>query len=292
MKVWISIPAYNERKTIGNLIDEITSVLNKTKYDYRISIVDDGSKDNTVEIAKSKKVTIYSHPFNIGLAETFRTEIKQFLDSKYDVFLHIDADGQYLPKEIPKLIDEFKKGYDLVLGSRFIGKIEYMPWLKRMGNKAFSKIISNIVQFKISDCQTGFRAFNRKVAEMDINSDHTYTQEQIIRAVKNKFKIKEVPVYFAKRGDKSRLISHPLEYAFKAWINILRIYRDYDPLKFFGKIGMFFIIPGFALGAWLLSIYFRTGSIGRVPSLILTILLILTGIQIILFGFLADMNKK
>lgn len=297
MKVWISIPAYNEGKTLGDLIERIKSTMDKTKYPYKIAVIDDGSKDNTVEVVESKGAVVYSHPFNMGLAEAFRTEIKQFLSSKYNIFVHIDADGQYLPKEIPKLIDEMKKGNDLVLGSRFMGKIEYMPWLKKLGNKAFSIVISNITRFKISDCQTGFRAFNRKIAEMPISSTHTYTQEQIIRAIKGKFRIKEIPVYFAKREGKSRLLSNPFEYAIKAWINIFRIYRDYDPLKFFGSIGTAFIIPGLIIGVWLLTLYFKSCAeglcvIGHVPSLILTILLILMGIQIILFGFLADMNKK
>jgi glycosyltransferase involved in cell wall biosynthesis len=292
MKIWISIPAYNEGKTLGNLIDEIKNTMNKTSYSYKMSVVDDGSKDNTVNIAKSKGAVIYSHLFNMGLAETFRTEIKQFLNSKYDIFVHIDADGQYLPKEIPKLIKEIEKGYDLVLGSRFMGQIEYMPWLKKMGNKAFSKVISNITRFKISDCQTGFRAFNRKIAEMPINSNHTYTQEQIIRAIKNKFRIKEVPVYFGKRNDKSRLISHPFEYAFKAWINIFRIYRDYDPLKFFGAVGSVFLSIGFVVGLWLVYLFFSRGYVGHLPLTIFVMLMFVLGLQIIIFGFMADMNKK
>ena len=174
-----------------------------------------------------------------------------------------------------------------------MGKIDYMPLLKRWGNKAFSRVISKIVHLKISDCQTGFRAFTKKVAkEIDIISDHTYTQEQIIKAVKQKFKIKEVPIYFAKRDGKSKLISNPFEYATKAWINILRIYRDYDPLKFFSWFGGIFSSVGLLIGLWLVYLFITTGKIHHVPSAILSMLLVIVGLQIILFGFFADMQRK
>lgn len=293
MKVVITIPAYNEEKTIGKVLDDMHSVLRKKKYNYKILVVNDGSFDNTAKVAKEHDAIVYSHQYNRGLAESFRTEIRKSLELKPDVIVHTDADGQYLAEDIPKLIDEVASGYDLVLGSRFRGKIEYMPLIKRLGNIAFSRFISKIIKYKISDCQTGFRAFNCKVAEnIEIISDHTYTQEQIIKAVKMNFKIKEIPVYFARRiSGKSRLMSNPFSYAFKAWINLLRLYRDYTPLKFFGMIGSLFFLSGFFIGLWLVYLFVKTGQVGHYPSLILSLLLILTGIQIILFGFLADKQK-
>lgn len=293
MKVIITIPALNEEKSIGRVVRNISVVMKKTKYNYKVLVVDDGSKDKTVEVAKKAGAIVFSHPYNYGLAEAFRTEIKKCLELKADIIVHTDADGQYLAEEIPKLLKEIENGYDLVLGSRFMGKIEYMPLLKRLGNKAFSRVISKIVHLKISDCQTGFRAFTKKVAkEIDIVSDHTYTQEQIIKAVKQKFKIKEVPIYFAKREGKSRLISNPFEYAAKAWINILRIYRDYDPLKFFSYFGGTFLITGLLIGLWLIYLFVTTGKIQHIPSAVLSMLLIIVGLQIILFGFFADMQRK
>ncbi len=293
MKVVITIPAYNEEKTVGKVIDNIKEVMAASGYSYEVIIVDDGSKDKTAEIAKSKGAAVYSHPKNYGLAETFRTEIEKCLEHNPDVIIHTDADGQYLASDIPKLITSIEDGYDLVLGSRFKGKIEHMPAIKRLGNLAFSKVISSIVGLKITDAQTGFRAFTRTVAEeIYLRSTHTYTQEQIIRAVKQKFKIKEIPIYFAKRPGKSRLISNPFDYAIKAWINILRTYRDYEPLKFFGTMGTLFLIPGFIIGLWLVYLFLITGRMRHLGSAILSVLLIMVGIQIIFFGLLADMEKK
>src|SRR3989338_6768655 len=196
MKVIITIPAYNEEKTIGRVVAGIHGVMKRTRLKYEVLVVDDGSRDRTAEVAKTAGAVVVAHPHNLGLAEAFRTEMKACLERKAD----------------------------LVVGSRFKGKIEYMPLVKRLGNKAFSQVISRITGLRISDGQTGFRAFTKEVAAaVPVISTHTYTQETVIRAARQKFRIKEVPVYFAKRDGKSLLISNPLEYAVKAWINIFRI---------------------------------------------------------------------
>lgn len=293
MKIVVTIPAFNEAKSIGKLISDIKTVMNSGRYDYKVLVVDDGSKDKTTEIAKKSGAITYSHPKNYGLAETFKTEIKKCLELKADIIIHIDADHQYLPKEIPKLIKEIKNGNDLVLGSRFKGKIESMPFIKRVGNTAFSKVVSQISKIKISDAQTGFRAFTKEVAKnVPIISNHTYTQEQVIRSVKQKFRIKEVPIYFAKRNGKSKLIRNPLEYAAKAWINIFRIYRDYEPLKFFGFFGSLFFLLGFIIGIYLIFLHFTSGIVGHFALIMFDVLILSIGLQIIIFGFLADMSKR
>ncbi len=289
----ISIPAYNEEKSIGNVINSIKKVMNKTKYKYKISVVSDGSKDKTVEVAKKCGAIVYPLPYNYGLAEAFRTEMKKALELKADIIVHTDADGQYLSEEIPNLIKEVENGYDLVLGSRFRGRIHYMPLMKRIGNKAFSRVISKVTRLRITDAQTGFRAFTKEVAKLDIISDHTYTQEQIIKAVHNKFRIKEIPVTFAKRkSGKSSLLKNPFEYAIKAWINLFRIYRDYRPLKFFGSFGLLFLSVGLLIGLYLVSLFVITGKVGHLPLTMVAVLSILLGVQIIFFGFLADMKKR
>ena len=293
MKVAVTIPAYNEGKSIGALIKKIKEVMNRGKYSYEILVVDDGSKDETAQAAKKAGAVVYSHPKNYGLADSFRTEIDKCLERKADIIVHIDADLQYRPEEIPKLLKEIQNGCDLVLGSRFKGKIEEMPLLKRLGNIAFSKVVSFITKLDISDAQTGFRAFKRSVAEkIKITSSHTYTQEQIIRAAREKFRIKEVPIYFAKRDGKSRLITNTLGYALRAWINLIRTFRDYEPLKFFGSIGSLIFGIGFIIGLYLVYLHFTTGIIGHFALMMLDILILSIGLQIIMFGFIADMGRK
>lgn len=294
MNIVITIPAYNEADTISQVVQDIKKVMAATKYSYKILVVDDGSRDATAALAKKAGALVYSHPKNYGLAETFKTEIEQCLRLHADIIVHTDADGQYPPADIPKLIKEVEAGTDLVLGSRILGKIEEMPWIKKLGNKVFSKIISGVARLKIHDSQTGFRAFTKEVAaKIAITSNFTYTQEQIIRAVRAKFSVKEIPIYFAKRKHgSSRLMKNPFDYGLRATISILRIYRDYEPLKFFWSVGGTFFISGTAIGTWLLYLFFMYGSIGHVPLTILSALLMLIGVQIMLFGFLADIMRR
>jgi len=290
MKVLISIPAYNEEKSIGNVINDINKVLSR-KYDFKIQIVNDGSKDKTKEITKGLNAIVYDHPHNLGLAETFRTELDLFLQSNFDVLVHIDADGQYYAEDILRLLEKINDGYDLVLGARRLRHRKDLSIIKKFGNKAFSFTLSKITGLRILDGQTGFRAFNKEVAKLGIISNHTYTQEQIIRVSRNKLKIGQVIVN-TRITRKSRLLKNPFEYAIKAWINLLRIYRDYEPLKFFGIIGLMSILLGFIFGVFILGTFLSTGKVGHLPLTLLTMLSITVGVQIILFGFLADMNRK
>ena len=292
-KVIITIPAYNEEKSIGKVLSGITQVMDSTKYKYALLVVDDGSRDHTRQVALKAGAKVISHQTNLGLAAAFRREVTECLKHDVDAIVHTDADGQYKAEDIPRLLKEIEQGYDLILGSRFKGKIEYMPALKRWGNKAFSKVLSKIVRIPISDGQTGLRAFTKEVGQqIKIISNHTYTQEQIIKAVKQGFRIKEIPVYFARRHGRSRLMSNPFDYAAKAWINIIRIYRDYEPLKFFGILGGIPLVIGLVVGLWLIYLFITTGAVRRIPTAILSVMLVLVGLQIVLFGLLADMKKE
>lgn len=294
MEVVITIPAFNEEKTLPRVIAEIKHVLKEhadENDNYRILIVDDGSSDRTVEVAKKLDVTVVAKR-HTGLAGNFRREMVECLKMGAEIIVHTDADGQYHPQHIPELVAKVKEGYDLVLGSRFKYNMKHMPFLKRIGNIAFAKVISSLTKTKISDSTTGYRAFTAEVArDIEYINTFTYTQEQLIKGAKQGFKITEIPIK-CRRTRESRLFSNPLQYAVKAWINIFRIYRDYNPLRFFGRIGITFLGAGVAIGLWLTYRFITLGKIGKVPSAILSMLLILIGIQVILFGFLADMMKR
>jgi len=285
VKVIITIQAYNEEDSIGKTIDEIKSVV-----DYPILVLNDGSTDRTVEIAKLYGAKVISNKRNLGLAQTFKNEMKECVN--YNIIVHTDADGQYPAKYIPQMINKVKEGYDLVLGSRF-GKGNYgnSSLMKKLGNRAFAKVFSKLLKTKLTDTTTGFRAFTKEVAELPLINTFTYTQEQLIRVGKAKMKIAEVPIN-TNRTRPSKLFKNPFDYAIKAWINIFRIYRDFEPLKFFGKIGMSCIIFGVMIGLVIVYNVIRFDSAGGVPRIILSMMLILVGIQIILFGFLADMQKE
>jgi glycosyltransferase involved in cell wall biosynthesis len=290
MFVVISIPAFNEEQTLPFVLQEIKEVMDATEYEYRVLVVDDGSSDETFAVAEALGARVVRKRHS-GLLETFKLEMKECLAMGADVIVHTDADGQYPAQFIPLLLEGVEKGNDLVLGSRFSGEIEHMPFMKRLGNVAFAKVFTQICQTPITDSTTGFRAFTKEVAQaIEYNTTFTYTQEQLIKAANLHFTISEVPIY-ARSTRESRLMKGPFEYAMKAWINILRIYRDYQPLAFFGKLGIIFITAGLLLGLWVLYLVIANGDVGGLPKVILSALLLLTGVQVVLFGFLADMKK-
>ena len=291
MKVVITVPAYNEEDQLGRVLEEIKGVIEKTKYQHALLVVDDGSTDKTAKIAREHGAHVVSHSRNRGLAQTFLTEMAECQRLKADIIVHTDADGQYPAKYIPQLVQKVEDGHDLVLGSRFGAGNYSGSFMKKLGNKAFARVFSSLLKTRIQDTTTGFRAFTKEVAELPLIKSFTYTQEQLIRAGKAKMRICEVPILTNKTRE-SRLFKSPLDYAIKAWINILRIYRDFEPLKFFGIIGLFFIGCGALIGAYISYHIMQFGNAGGIPRVILSMLLILIGVQIGLFGFLADMNRR
>ncbi|MFA5142306.1 MAG: glycosyltransferase family 2 protein [Candidatus Woesearchaeota archaeon] len=289
--VSILIPAYNEERTLPLVINDIKKVMNRTKYDYNIIVLNDGSKDRTEIVAKQKGAIVYSNSKNLGLAETFKNEMKFGLKHGAKILVHTDADGQYPAEYIPFMIKKIESGYDIILGSRFEKGHYSGSIMKKLGNIAFAKVFSSLLKIKLTDTTTGFRAFTREVAELPLINNFTYTQEQLIRAGKANLKIGEIAIKTRKTRP-SKLFNGPLDYAIKAWINILRIYRDFEPLQFFGRIGLFLSGIGFLIGLFFVYLHLTSGIQGHIGLLFLMLILLSTGLQIILFGFLADMNKK
>ena len=292
-KVSLVIPAHNEESCIEKTIRVFHNELKKENIQHEILVINDNSKDKTEQILQtlSKEILELKYINNIppnGFGFAVRKGLENF---QGDYVAIVMADLSDRPVDLVSYYKKIEEGYDLVLGSRFGKKIKHMPFMKRIGNKAFSKVISSLTGIDITDSTTGYRAFTKEVAEeIEFINTFTYTQEQIIKAAKEKFRITEIFVRTRKTRE-SRLFKNPFEYALKAWINILRIYRDYDPLKFFGITGGILSSLGLIIGLWFVYLHFTTGITGHLGLLILMILLLLTGIQIILFGFLADMRK-
>lgn len=279
------IPAFNEERSIGEVVSKSLKYL-----DYVI-VINDGSKDKTAEKAIEAGAYVFNHDMNKGLGISVKDGFKEALRLEADIILTIDADGQYDADEIPKLLTiAEKKEADIVLGSRFLGTIEEMGPIKKLGNKVFTWCVNRFAGLHLTDSQTGFRAIRKEVLlEVPITSDYTYTQELIIRASEEGFRILEVPVKFLKRRyGKSKLISDPADYALRISIIGLKIYRDYHPLPLFGALGTVLIAAGILVGAIVVynSVLFGLLLTG---NLVLSTLLIIMGIQILLFGLLADM---
>lgn len=275
MKVIAIIPAHNEEKTIGKVIEDMPSIVNE------IIVIDDGSTDKTSEIAKEKGAFVISFRRNRGLAIAYREGLKEALKRSADIVVSLDADYQHNPKEIPKLLEPIIKGdADLVIGSRFINKAYKMSFLKYYGNIAFTKLINLLLGLKLTDTQSGFRAFTKEVAEnLRIKQGFTYTQQMIVQAAYHRFKITEIPIKTMQREGKSRLIKTPFHFAYNAMQLLIFIFAKFYPLRFFVPLGISLMI----VGAYIGLAYERN---------ILSSLIISTGINSILFGILFEILKE
>jgi len=211
-----------------------------------------------------------------------------------DIIVNTDADYQYDQKQIPLLLKPiFDKKAEIVLGSRFKGTIEQMSFQKRIGNQIASKVLSIITGKKISDGQTGFRAFSRDAAlKMNIFSNYTYTQETILQAVEKKIVISEVPIYFRKRAGKSRLISSIFSYAWNSLKTIFIYYVYYKPLSLFLSSGLLLVLLGLIAGFRVLIHFINTGLVSPyIPTTLLSSVLLVVGFELIVIGIVAEMIK-
>jgi len=294
MKLVVMIPAYNEEKSLGAVINEIPRKI-KGVDEIRILVVDDGSTDATSSVAKDAGAdNILSHKHNMGLARAFRDGMNEALEMGADIIVNTDADFQYDGKEIPQLIHPIlEKKADIVLGDRQIDRLDHMPRGNLWGNKLATSIVRLTTGLPIRDAQTGFRAFSREAAlRMNLTGDYTYTQETVIQAANKHLMIEQISVTFRPREGKSRLISSISRYARSAGVTIFRSFGAYHPFVIFSFIGIICILLGLVFGFKVIIHYLTTGFVTPyLPSALLTTVLIIVGCLAILFGLLADMIR-
>lgn len=294
MKLIVMIPAYNEENSISKVIKEIPREIKGIDL-VEILVINDGSVDNTIEEARRAGAdTIISHKRNLGLGISFRDGLEKALDMGADIIVNTDADFQYNGAEIPRLIDPILNGSaDIVIGDRRIDTLDHMPPGKVIGNKLATWVTRRVTSLPIKDAQTGYRAFSRDAAlRMNLTGSYTYVQETLIQAANKNLIVEQIPIEFRKRSGKSRLISNVFSYAKSAGITIIRSYRDYQPFKVFSTIGIACIIIGLLIGFRVILNYFFTGTVTPyLPSAVLTTVLVIVGLQAVIFGLLADMLK-
>ena len=204
--VSVVIPAYNEEKTIGRVIEETIQVMESLGLPYEIIVVDDGSWDRTREEASKYKVTVLSNGRNRGKGYALR---KGFQHASGDIIVTIDADGSHKPKEIPDLLNALMEGADIVAGSRFLGKNKnHTSKLHVFGNYLINLTIMTLTGKAITDRQTGLRALKRDfLQEISLESEGYEIETEItVKGLKNGFVLKEIPIScYRRRNGVSRL---------------------------------------------------------------------------------------
>jgi glycosyltransferase involved in cell wall biosynthesis len=206
--VVVTIPARNEECSVAEVVRGARGAVEGAGHECVVHVVDDASSDATAARAVAAGARVFPSSERAGLAGTFRREMTCALETDADWIVHLDADGQYVPQDIPALLGALAEGADLVLGSRFRGEIEGMPARNRIGNRVLTGLVRTVTRRPISDAQSGLRAFTRDVARLPIRGAFTYTQSQLISAARAGFEIHEVPIRFRPRAHgSSRLIS-------------------------------------------------------------------------------------
>lgn len=297
MKLIIQIPCYNEAETLEIALNDLPKYI-KGIDTIEYLIVNDGSSDNTVEVAKKWGIHyIVNFKQNKGLAKGFMAGIDACLRNGADIIVNTDADNQYCGEDIVKLVRPILEGEaDIVIGERPVDTTQHWTQTKKKFQHLGSWVVRVASHSDIPDAPSGFRAYSRDAAlRLNVVNEYTYTLETIIQAGRDKIAMTSVPIRTNEELRKSRLFSSMWGYIKRSASVIIRAFVMYKPLKFFALLGTFIFAIGFLLGIRYLIYMFVDNSAGHIQSLILAAVLMMIGFQTIVTGFLADIiaaNRK
>lgn len=297
MKLIIQIPCYNEAETLEIALNDLPKQIDGID-EIEYLIIDDGCKDNTVEVARNWGVHhVVSFAQNKGLAKGFMAGLDACLEHGADIIVNTDADNQYCADDIPKLIQPIlDHNADIVIGERPIDDTESFSWLKKKLQHFGSWVVRKASKTDIPDAPSGFRAFSRDAAmRVNVINDYTYTLETIVQAGRNRMAITSVPIRTNPELRKSRLFHSMGSYVKKSMLTILRALMMYKPLYCFSIVAIVPIIIGIVIGIRFLVFYAHGYGAGHNQSLLLACTLIIIGFVTFVIGMLADVisaNRK
>lgn len=291
MKLIIQIPCYNEAATLSVALTELPRKVRGFD-EVEWLIVDDGSTDDTVEVARRCGVNhVVSFKRNQGLARAYMSGLRASLEAGADVVVNTDADNQYCAADIPALVAPILAGKaDIVIGARPIGAVRHFSLLKKALQALGSAVVRGVSGTTVEDAPSGFRAVSREAAmRLHVFNDYTYTLETIIQAGRKNMVVVSVPVRVNRDIRPSRLVKSIPSYIKKSVLTMLRIFVVYRPFRFFIAMGGIVFTAGVILGLRFLALLIFGGGGGHVQSLILASILLGIGFQTMLTAFLADL---
>tara|TARA_Y100000588_G_scaffold385914_1_gene480244 strand:+ start:480 stop:1481 length:1002 start_codon:yes stop_codon:yes gene_type:complete len=292
-KLIIQIPCLNEANYLPDTLRDLPVHIDGIDA-IEVLVIDDGSSDNTSEVAKNHGVQhIVRFKSNRGLATAFSTGIDTALKLGADYIVNTDADNQYSGSDINRLLAPLLRGEaDIVIGDRNIRALGHMPPVKRWLQRFGSWVVRKVSNTRIPDTTSGFRAYSREAAlRLTIVSEFSYTLESIIQAGKRRMAITHVEVSTNKKTRESRLFDSITGYIRKSAVTIVRIYAMYEPLKIFSITGAITFGCGLVISLRFLYYYFNGLGQGHLQSLILSAVLLIVGFQIMLIGLIADLSS-
>ena len=292
MKIAIGIPAYNEEKNIASIITKLKKITDS------IIVCNDGSSDLTGDIARDLGALVINHPKNLGYGAAIHSLFLKAKELDFDVLITFDGDGQHRIEDVNSVFEPIKnKMVDIVIGSRFLHKkSEEIPNYRKFGIKMITKVTNMSIKEKLTDSQSGFRAYSKRVLKEITPSDRGMgvSTEILIKANNLGLKIAEVPIKVRYDGDTST--HNPVSHGTSVILSTIKFTSIHNPLKFYGTPGIIFLIIGLSFIAWTLQIYavsqqiITNISLIGIGCIVLGAVLLMTAV--ILFSIVTVVSEK
>jgi glycosyltransferase involved in cell wall biosynthesis len=299
MKLIVQVPCFNEEETLPLVINSVPKKIEGVD-SIETLIIDDGSRDRTIEVAKGLGVNhIVKHRQNQGLAASFVDGIDECLRQGADIIVNTDGDNQYPQQDIGKLIAPILAGtHDVVIGDRQVQKIEHFSEFKKMLQKIGTGVVQYLSGINVADAPSGFRAYSRQAAlSINVISSFSYTIETIIQSANKRIAVTHSPVTTNPKTRESRLFKSMFGHVRKSGLTIMRIYAMYQPFRIFLTLGTVLTILGLILFARFGYLMITAEAVigGHLQSIILGSALLIVGVLIFSIGIVADLlaiNRK
>ena len=263
MKITIGIPAYNEEKSIALIITKLKKITDS------IIVCDDGSSDMTAEISKNLGATVISHKKNMGYGVAINSIFQKSKELNVDLLVTFDADGQHRVEDIQKVIEPIKNNVaDLVIGSRFLDKKSDVPNYRKIGIKVITKVTNASMRKKLTDSQSGFRAYNGQVLSQISPSDMGMgiSTEILIKSSSKGLRIMEVPITILYSGNTPT--HNPVSHGTSVLFSTIKFTSIEHPLKFYGIPSVIFLIIGVIFTTLAIQYYIDVGRLNSNLTLI------------------------
>lgn len=293
MKLIVQIPCLNEEATLADVINGIPRSIPGIDV-IHIVVIDDGSTDNTVQLAQSLGVTtIIRHRATRGLAEAFRSGVDYALTHGADILVNTDGDNQYPQASIPDLIQPILDDRaDIVIGDRQTDKISHFSWGKKLLQKVGSRVVNRAAGTRIPDAASGFRAYSRTaLLKLNVVTKFSYTMETIIQAGYKRLAIESVKISTNPKTRESRLFRSTPEHVMKSAAAIMRSFLMYRPYAFFGTLGLALGVLGAIPFIRYVVASLLGGSGQFVQSLLLGVSLLTGALLSLALGVIADLIR-
>jgi glycosyltransferase involved in cell wall biosynthesis len=278
LKIIAGMPAYNEGNYIG------TMVLNTRQYVDEVIVVNDGSTDNTAEIARLAGAEVVQHPNNRGYGAAIQSILAEARKKDPDILVILDADAQHDPQEIPDIIQPIRDGYDFVIGSRR-KQAGSIPLYRRFGQRLILRSVSVLSPNRLTDSECGFRAFSRKaIATLDLRENGmAVSAETVAEVTRKNLKVTEVPISVRYNKDSSTL--NPVTHGLGVFTRILVMISESKPLFFFGLGGAIVVILGIIASVRVLQL-FSESRVLPVGTTMVAVLFLVIGMFSIFTGLI------